>query len=528
VSPVQPGSAAQARAALEAYRLAAIVESSDDAIIGKDLNGVVTSWNRGAERVFGFTAEEAIGRSITMIIPHDRLAEEDFVLSSIRRGKTVDHFETVRQKKDGTLIDVSLTVSPIRSSTGEIIGASKIARDITEQKRLIRELEEASRLKDEFIATLSHELRTPLHSILGYTQMLRMGNLDENRRENALQVIERNTRSLAQMVSDALDVSRIVTGKIRLDPQPCDLKVILTTVLDGVQPTFDAKNVTLERTMRADAVQILGDSGRLQQVFWNMLTNAVKFTASGGRVQVRLDQRNGFAELVVNDTGIGIEPDFLPFVFDRFRQADSRPSRRFSGLGLGLALVRHFTELHGGSVHVSSDGLDKGTTFKVKLPLLTRSMAPRPATAPAAASTATTVGKKAEGRLSSLIVLAVDDDADSLFLVEEVLKAAGALVLTATSAATALRLIDGRRPDVIVADLAMPGTDGYELIRAIRRKEEELGSSIPAAALTAYARPQDRDRALAAGFQTHLAKPFDPAQLVEAIAALVPAIGSRR
>jgi PAS domain S-box-containing protein len=353
----------------EAYRLAAIIESSDDAIIGKDLNGVVTSWNRAAERIFGYTADEAIGRSITMIIPTERLAEEDYVLSSIRQGLTVDHFGTVRQRKDGTLIDISLTVSPIRSPSGEIVGISKIARDITEQKRLARELEEASRLKDEFIATLSHELRTPLHSILGYTQILRMGNLEEARRERALQVIERNTRALAQMVADVLDISRIVTGTIRLDAQSCDVRPLLNAALESIQPTFDAKDVALERIMETGPLTVFGDAQRLQQIFWNLLTNAVKFTPRGGRVQVQLERLDDSAVLTVTDTGIGIEPGFLPFVFDRFRQGDGRLNRVYAGLGLGLSLVRLLTELHGGSVQASSDGLNRGATFKVSLPL---------------------------------------------------------------------------------------------------------------------------------------------------------------
>jgi PAS domain S-box-containing protein len=353
----------------EAYRLAAIIESSDDAIIGKDLNGVVTSWNRAAERIFGYTADEAIGRSITMIIPTERLAEEDYVLSSIRQGLTVDHFGTVRQRKDGTLIDISLTVSPIRSPSGEIVGISKIARDITEQKRLARELEEASRLKDEFIATLSHELRTPLHSILGYTQILRMGNLEEARRERALQVIERNTRALAQMVADVLDISRIVTGTIRLDAQSCDVRPLLNAALESIQPTFDAKDVALERIMETGPLTVFGDAQRLQQIFWNLLTNAVKFTPRGGRVQVQLERLDDSAVLTVTDTGIGIEPGFLPFVFDRFRQGDGRLNRVYAGLGLGLSLVRLLTELHGGSVQGSSDGLNRGATFKVSLPL---------------------------------------------------------------------------------------------------------------------------------------------------------------
>jgi PAS domain S-box-containing protein len=292
-------------------RLGAIVESSDDAIVSKTLNGIITSWNKGAERLFGYLAEEAIGRSITMIIPRERLAEEDYVLSSIRQGLTVDHFGTVRQRKDGTLIDISITVSPIRSPSGEIVGISKIARDITEQKRLARELEEASRLKDEFIATLSHELRT--RSIRSWaTRKSCAWGAEQGRRERALQVIERNTRALAQMVADVLDMSRIVTGAIRLDAQPCDVRPLLNAALESIQPTFEAKGVALERIMETEPVTVFGDAQRLQQIFWNLPTNAVKFTPSRWSVQVQLGRLGASAVLTVTDTGIGIEPDFLP------------------------------------------------------------------------------------------------------------------------------------------------------------------------------------------------------------------------
>jgi PAS domain S-box-containing protein len=348
----------------EAFRLAAIVDSSEDAIASKDLNGIVQTWNRAAERMFGYTASEIVGRSITTIIPPERLAEEDLVLDRIRSGRAVEHFETVRQRKDGSRIDISLTVSPIRTPDGRVIGASKIARDISPLRRLARELEQANRVKDEFLATLSHELRTPLNAVLGYTRMLRTGNVQPAR---AFEIIERNANVLSQLVSDVLDVSAIVTGKIAIKPAPCDLAAVLDAALDSVRPSAVTTGVALS-VDHARPVPITGDADRLQQVFWNLLNNAVKFTPTGGRVDVRLDVEGDVAHASVSDTGIGIRPDLLPYVFQRFWQGESVNSRERGGLGLGLALARHFVELHGGTITASSDGEGRGATFEVMLP----------------------------------------------------------------------------------------------------------------------------------------------------------------
>jgi PAS domain S-box-containing protein len=350
-------------------RLAAIVDSSDDAIVSKDLNGIVMSWNRAAERMFGYAAHEMIGRSITTIIPPDRLKEEDFVLSQVRKAIPVEHFETVRVRKDGSLINVSLTVSPIKSHDGRIIGASKIARDITEQKRLLQQLEETSRLKDEFLATLSHELRTPLNALLGYAQMLKEGKIPDEGRGRALELIDRNARSLMRLVSDVLDISTIVAGKARLKLDACELTPVLEAAIDVVRPAMEAKRLSLVREFDADGATILGDHDRLQQVFWNLLANAVKFTPEGGRITVTLHKDAGLARVSVADTGAGISPSFLPYLFQRFRQGNQSADREFAGLGLGLALVRHFVELHGGDVTAKSPGPGQGSTFEVSLPL---------------------------------------------------------------------------------------------------------------------------------------------------------------
>jgi PAS domain S-box-containing protein len=350
-------------------RLAAIVASSDDAIISKDLNGYIMSWNRGAERMFGYTAEEAVGKSITMLIPQDRLTEEATVLSSIRAGLSVEHFETVRQHKDGHLIDISLTVSPIRTESGEIVGASKIARDITEQRRLRAMSEEASRLKDEFLAVLSHELRTPLNTVLGYARMLRR---DDKRmtgplRDRALEALERNADALARLVGDVLDTSRIVTGKLRLALEQFPVDLVIEAGLDTIRPAAEAKGIALETQLDA-GLTVFADRDRLQQVIWNLVSNAVKFTPAGGRVSVRASRQSDSVAIIVEDTGIGIAGEHLPYVFHRFWQAHTGASREFAGLGIGLALAHHLVELHGGTIQVQSGGLGRGALFTVLLP----------------------------------------------------------------------------------------------------------------------------------------------------------------
>jgi PAS domain S-box-containing protein len=353
----------------EAFRLAAIVDSSDDAIVSKDLNGIVRTWNNSAQRMFGYAPEEIIGRPITTIIPVDRRAEEDLVLSRIRAGKSVDHFETIRQRKDGSLIEISVTVSPIRTADGTVIGASKIVRDITPQRQLARAAEEANRVKDEFLAMLSHELRTPLNAVIGYTQMLRAGHYgdDTGRREHVIDVIERNAKLLSQLVSDVLDVSGIVTGKIRLTLEPCDLRGVVDAAVDVVRPSAEAKGVALHVHTGDEPLHARCDEDRMQQVFWNLLSNAVKFTPAGGRVEVDVSAAGATAVVTVGDTGVGIRAETLPFVFQRFWQGETPHNRQ--GLGLGLALAKHFVELHGGTIDVASAGEGKGATFTVGLPL---------------------------------------------------------------------------------------------------------------------------------------------------------------
>jgi PAS domain S-box-containing protein len=360
----------------EALQLAAIVESADDAIVSKDLNGIIQSWNRGAERMFGYTADEAIGKSITILMPEERLDEETEVITRIRAGESVEHFETVRRRKDGSPIDISLTVSPIHTSTGEVIGASKIARDITEQRRLRQIAEEASRLKDEFLAVLSHELRTPLNTVLGYARMLRredermVGEL----RQRALDALERNADSLSRLVNDVLDTSRSVTGKLRLDLDTVPLDDIVMEAIQTVAPSADAKGLTLE-THTDPAISVRADRDRLQQVLWNLLSNAIKFTPAHGTITLRTRKGLGSIAITVHDSGIGILPEHLPYVFQRFWQAHTGASREFGGLGIGLALSRLLVEMHGGTIAADSGGPGRGATFTVTLPNPSTSLA---------------------------------------------------------------------------------------------------------------------------------------------------------
>jgi len=391
------------------------------------------------------------------------------------------------------------------------------ARLLVREQDLRRQAEEANRMKDEFLATLSHELRTPLNAMLGWAQVLRLGKLDSEAAARALETIERNARAQAQLIADLLDVSRIITGKLRLDLQPVELPAIIEAALDSARPGADAKGIDLDVSLDRLTSPVLGDTDRLQQVIWNLLSNAIKFTPPGGRVMVRLQQTGGSAEIRVADTGAGIRPDFLPYVFDRFRQAESTITRSHGGLGLGLSIVRHLVELHGGSAAVYSEGEGKGAAFTVRLPV-------RQAASESAASLDETIDKarvwETEGLLAGLRILVVEDEDDTRELLVTALEQCGAEVASAPSVAAALASFDRRPPDVLVSDLAMPDEDGFSLIRKVRSRGPGEGGDVPAAALTAYARTEDRLRALASGFQRHLPKPIDPSDLIAAVAAL--------
>jgi PAS domain S-box-containing protein len=700
-------------------RLAAIVESSDDAIISKTLDGIITTWNAGAQRTFGYTAAEAVGHSILMLIPDDRKHEEETILSRLRRGERIDHFETVRLRKDGALVDISLSVSPIKDAGGNVIGAAKIARDITQRKRAERALREetetlelinqtgavlsstldldkllqtvtdaATRLcgaqfgaffynvheengdayvlytlsgapreafehfghpratplfgptfrgekpirsgnilqdprygqmgphqgmppghlpvrsylavpvisrtgevigglffghpetdifsdrderviagvasqaaiaidnarlyervrraaeernellhaeraarsdaermnlmKDEFLANLSHELRTPLNAILGWAQILGLGKFQEEHFREGLEAIERNARAQTQLIDDLLDMSRIISGKIRLDVQWTDLAAVVEAAVESVRPSADAKGIRLRTILDPLAGPVSGDPTRLQQVVWNLLTNAIKFTPKGGNVDVMLERVNSHLEITVHDSGIGIKPEFLPMVFDRFRQADASTSRSYGGLGLGLSIVKNLVELHGGTVRAKSPGEGQGATFIVSLPLAPfRGDEPRqhPTTSKAPPIVSDTL------QLSGIKVLVVDDEADARTLIQRVLFQCNAEVLVASNAAEGLAMLQQHKPHLLISDIGMPETDGYQFLRQVRQLPPEQGGDTPAIALTAFARSEDRTRAMMAGYQVHIAKPIEAQELLATVGSLAGRTG---
>jgi PAS domain S-box-containing protein len=787
--------------------LAAIVQSSDDAILSKDLNGVVQSCNAAAERMFGYTASELIGQSIRILIPPERQAEEDEILARIRSGQRLEHFETVRVAKDGRRLDISLSVSPVRDESGAISGVAKIARDITAQKRLARELaaqqewfrvtlgsigdaviasdpqgrvtymnniaqsltgwttdeaagrplaevfhiinektrrvvdnpaalvirtghiiglanhtvlidrggaerpiadsaapirdatgriigvvlvfrdvteerradeaiaeqrewfettlesigdaviatdvqgrvefmnpiaehltgwrqsdargrsceevfrivnedtrrtvenpvtrvlaegtvvglanhtvliaadgverpiddsgapirgrdgrivgvvlvfrdvterrrgeverraaaaererlleaeraaravaERASRVKDEFVAMVSHELRTPLNAILGWTQLINAPGAGPEAIERGLGVITRNTRVQAQLISDLLDISRIVSGKMPLEIQQVDLAVVLEDALGMVQQDADEKGIAIQREIEPTVGPIAGDPARLQQIVWNLLSNAIKFTPEGGTIAIRLHQTGPDAEITVADSGVGIKAEFLPHIFDRFQQADQSITRRFGGLGLGLSIVKHLVELHGGSITARSDGPGKGATFTIVFP----AGKARGASAPADPFDGPTRETEPAAALNGLRVLVVEDEPDTRDFLERFLRSHGAEVFGASSAGEALALLPTSHADILVSDIGLPEKDGYDLMQAVRRLAAEAGGAIPAIALTAYARSEDRTRAFRAGYQAHMAKPVEPAELVATIVSFAGLIEAQR
>jgi PAS domain S-box-containing protein len=658
-------------AEITSRQLAAIVASSDDAIIGKNLNSIVTSWNFGAERIFGYTAEEMIGTSILRLIPLDRHEEGVKILSRIRRGERFDHFETIRLAKDGRKLNVSITVSPIKDFMGHVVGASKVARDITERKyaeererhllaeaatannkfraffeqgplfagimaldgsiieanrlsleacgytreqvvgkrfwdcpwwrksetlmqqiklavaqtaagqifdaempyfvadgsqRMVHLIvlpikdetgrvaflaptgsdvtdlkraesqrddllqaeraartaaERASLLKDEFLATLSHELRTPLNGILGWSQIMQNKSADAEMIAQGLEVIERSARAQAQIIEDLLDMSRIMSGKVRLNVQRVILSSIVQAAVETARPTAEAKGIRLQAIIDPlHGVVVSGDGNRLQQVLWNLLSNAVKFTPKDGRVQVLLERINSHLEISVIDTGEGIKPEFLPYVFDRFRQADASTSRSHGGLGLGLSIVKQLVELHGGSVGVKSDGPGLGSTFIVSLPITVVHGDPEPAAERRHPRLPPMRMTNVDVEIEGVRVLVVDDEMDARALLKRILEESRAIVTAAESAEEAIELLQAGKFDVLVSDIGMPGEDGYSLIKRVRSLGAAGGGDIPAIALTAYARSEDRIKAVTAGFQMHIAKPVETIELITMIAGV--------
>jgi PAS domain S-box-containing protein len=507
---------------------AAIVETTDDAVVSKDLNGIITSWNRAAERLFGYQADEVVGKPVSILIPPERPDEEPAILARLRRGERIDHYETVRIKKDGRRFHVSLTVSPIINADGKIIGASKIARDISDQKRAQEEItallaseraarqeaEIANRSKDEFLAVLSHEMRTPLTAMLGWLTILKGHRLDEETTKHAIETVERNAKAQAQLIEDLVDISRIVGGKLKLDVRPIDIMPVIDAAVDVVQPAADAKQIHVEVRAASPLPPISADPARLQQVIWNLLSNAVKFTPKGGAIEVDVRAVESSAEIVVRDNGIGISQDFLPLVFERFRQAESVATRSHRGMGLGLAIVRHLIELHGGTVTAESEGENKGSVFTIRLPLA----AIRYSDDPRLQLDHYSNGD--EKPLSGIRILLVEDEPDAKELIALVLTGSGAHVEAVDSAGGALQRMPLFIPDLLLSDIGLPVESGYDLIRKVRALRSNM-NKVPAIALTAFATESDREKSMTAGFQAHLAKPVEPADLVRTIKSLV-------
>jgi PAS domain S-box-containing protein len=508
----------------------ALLEAAPDAMVIVDAHGLIVLVNAQAERMFGYARQELLGKPVEVLVP-GRLRELhakhriDYGVSAHPRPMGAG-LELHGVRNDGTEFPVEISLSPLETDNGPLIASA--IRDITDRKlaeaeraRLVRERgahEEASRIKDEFIATLSHELRTPLNAILGWTRLLRESEMPADTVEKALDTIERNCRAQVQLVDDLLDVSRILSGKLQLQLSPLDVTKTVQQAVEVVRPTSQTRRIALVTHFERAPVLVLGDPDRLQQVLWNLLSNALKFTAPGGRVDVRVLREGDRAMIEVRDTGKGIRGDFLPYVFDRFKQADSSSTRQEGGLGLGLALVRSIVEMHGGAVDVVSEGSGRGATFIVSLPA--REIMPQPSH--------DRVGIATAARLDGVRVLIVDDQADERELFSTILERQGATVTAAASAREAFDLMRRVQPDIIVSDIAMPESDGNAFIARVRALPGGLGGGTPAVAVTAHARASDRARALAAGFQRYVPKPVDPTTLINEIAATVRAGRDRR
>jgi len=520
----------------------------DYAIYLLDPQGIVTTWNAGDERVKGYIGAEIIGHSFKRFFPAadvlsgkpDRELE-----AACREGRFEE--EGWRIRKDGSRFWANVVLTSLRNAEGGVLGFAKVTRDLTQQREaqeveraLLREqaariaseaaqrrllaseeaarlaaqrAEETSRAKDEFLATVSHELRNPLNAIIGWSHLL-LQKGGEAAPRKGLETIHRNALAQARLIDDVLDVSRIVTGKLRIDLKSFDIVSVLSEAIEVVRPAADAKRIDIEVDVDSELPPLFADPDRIRQVIWNLLSNAVKFSHAEGRISVRVSQtQDGSAlELSVQDSGIGMDPEFLPFVFERFRQAESSSNRRFGGLGLGLSIVRHIVELHGGSASALSEGMGRGATFVVSLPVRAVAQKPSPRHSMPEPQSALTGSPK---------ILVVDDQEDACELLAEVLARAGASVQTAMSCAAALAIVDRSPPDLVLADIGMPIEDGYAFIQRLRARSLDEGGAIPVIALTAFTRPEDRARTAAAGFNRHISKPIEVRELMGAIISLL-------
>jgi len=502
-----------------------LIKNAPDPVFVSDLEGKILQANDAVSHLLGFRQDEVVEQSVSRFLAADETREFVAALREVVEHGVSRNVRLHPRSASGEVISTTLNASALRDADGNVIGAIGILRDMRAYEQVLHDLEESRRelrdadqAKDRFLAVVSHELRTPLTAMLGWIRLLTTGMLDDATSARALPVIERNTKLLAQLIDDLLDVSGIVAGKLRLEVGPVDLVAVIESAIESVQALADAKSIGLKAVLDPSAGSIAGDPGRLQQVVWNLLANAIKFTPSRGRIDLRLERAGSHARLTVRDTGQGISPELLPHIFDRFRQ-DER-TRRHGGLGLGLAIVCHIVKLHEGTVWAESDGEGRGATLVVELPLPGEDVPS--AQKPAVAYRRLDSASSRVINLARRRILVVDDDADARDLLAQILGQAGADVTVAASADEALEVLRRWRPDVLVSDIGMPGDDGYVLIRKVRALRFEEGGQVRALALTAYARSEDRVLALEAGFHTHIAKPVDPLELTALIAGLAP------
>lgn len=526
-----------AQIALEAerQRYQDLFEFAPDGYIITDTIGTIQEANHAAATLINIKPQFLVGKPLLIFIAKEEHCAFRTKIKHLRQADCIGEWEVHLQPRHCKVIDVAITIRAVRDNVGKLVALRWLLRDISNRKQVEAEIaqvlareqaarsqgEVANRMKDEFLAIVSHELRSPITAVLGWAQMLRTGKFNQEMTAKGLETIERNARLQTQLIDDLLDVSGIITGKLRLTIYPIELAPILEAAINTIRPAVEAKRINLICMFEPSVNVVLGDPERLQQVIWNLLSNAVKFTPPEGQIKVELKSINAQVEIAVSDSGIGIRPEFLPFVFDRFRQADTASTRSYTGLGLGLAIVRHLVELHGGTVEVSSLGEGLGTTFTVKLP----SHAAASIKASNLEQVHLTQENKAtlsdHGSLEGLQILVVDDEADMRELFAMVLEKSGALVKAVSSVQQAIELIKYWKPHVLVSDISMPEEDGYALIRQVRSLKPEDGGMIPAIALTASARGEERIRSLQEGFQLPLSKPIEPTNLVSVVATLV-------
>jgi PAS domain S-box-containing protein len=505
------------RAERTRLRLAAIVESSDDAIIGKDMDGIIRSWNRGAERLYGYTSEEVVSKPISLLIPPDQPDELPGIVERLKRGERVEHYETERVRKDGQRLDVSLSISPIKDDIGRIIGASAIARDITERKRLYRQLQEADRHKDEFLATLAHELRNPLAPIRNALQILRLAGDKKAAVEQVRTIMERQLQQMVRLVDDLMDVSRITRRKLQLRKERVDLAMIVRHAVETSRPIIESGGHELAVTLPSEPIHVEADEDRLAQVFSNLLNNAAKYTERGGHIWLTVeaarvgDQPSREVVIRLKDTGVGIPADQLPHIFEMFAQVDQSLERSQGGLGIGLTLVKWLTEMHGGTVEAHSEGRGKGSEFIVRLPIVSEQPTQLPS------GSAESERKVASGPCKVLIVVDSEDTASSM---RTMLLMMGHDVHIARDGIQAMEAAGSYQPDVVLLDLSLPKLSGYEVARIIR--QQPGGKDMKLVALTGWGQEEDKRRSTEVRFDYHVLKPVEPAELEALLRRLCP------